>query len=258
MLEAIGERQSADRSSRRATACSSPTDGACIQTILVPDHRFATATARAPDWIERYVFPGCLIPSLGALASGGPVRRRSMLHERRRDRRPLRRDAASLARELPRPDRRGAAPRLRRALRTHLGLLPRVLRGGVPPAALLRRQLSWCFTSDWHEPPRMGHWALRCSAGPLALLLLRRSTSCSGARRTRPLVDAGWAVSLGCAPCSTQCSAPAELGARVLIAMTSRARARPHRLLVGRCSGAGRTVATPSSARRWRDAAASS
>ena len=39
---------------------------ACVQTILVPDRRWARYR-RTPDWIERYVFPGCLIPSLGAL-----------------------------------------------------------------------------------------------------------------------------------------------------------------------------------------------
>ena len=43
-----------------------PGGKACIQTILVPDERFARYRTNA-DWIERYVFPGCLIPSLGAL-----------------------------------------------------------------------------------------------------------------------------------------------------------------------------------------------
>ena len=42
------------------------------RTRLRPDDprsrtRATAATARHPDWIERYVFPGCLIPSLGAL-----------------------------------------------------------------------------------------------------------------------------------------------------------------------------------------------
>ena len=39
---------------------------ACIQSILIPDHRF-DRYRRSPDWIERYVFPGCLIPSLAEL-----------------------------------------------------------------------------------------------------------------------------------------------------------------------------------------------
>jgi cyclopropane-fatty-acyl-phospholipid synthase len=40
---------------------------AAVQTILVPDQRWERYR-RTPDWIERYVFPGCLIPSLEALA----------------------------------------------------------------------------------------------------------------------------------------------------------------------------------------------
>jgi cyclopropane-fatty-acyl-phospholipid synthase len=39
---------------------------ACIQSIFIPDHRF-DRYRRSPDWIERYVFPGCLIPSLAEL-----------------------------------------------------------------------------------------------------------------------------------------------------------------------------------------------
>jgi cyclopropane-fatty-acyl-phospholipid synthase len=67
MIEAIGERQlptffaAVDRLLAR--------DGtACVQSILVPDERWPRYR-RTPDWIERHVFPGCLIPSLGALRS---------------------------------------------------------------------------------------------------------------------------------------------------------------------------------------------
>jgi cyclopropane-fatty-acyl-phospholipid synthase len=65
MLEAIGEKQFATF----FAACDEllePGGLACIQTILVPDDRYARYRA-TPDWIERYVFPGCLIPSLSAL-----------------------------------------------------------------------------------------------------------------------------------------------------------------------------------------------
>jgi cyclopropane-fatty-acyl-phospholipid synthase len=65
MIEAIGERQFPTY----FAACErllAPGGLACIQTILVPDERF-DRYRRSPDWIERYVFPGCLIPSLGAL-----------------------------------------------------------------------------------------------------------------------------------------------------------------------------------------------
>jgi cyclopropane-fatty-acyl-phospholipid synthase len=44
-----------------------PGGRAAVQTILVPEQRWARYR-RTPDWIERYIFPGCLIPSLEALA----------------------------------------------------------------------------------------------------------------------------------------------------------------------------------------------
>jgi cyclopropane-fatty-acyl-phospholipid synthase len=65
MLEAIGDDQwptyfgAIDR-------LLAPGGRAVVQTILIPDARFARYRS-TPDWIERYVFPGCLIPSLAAL-----------------------------------------------------------------------------------------------------------------------------------------------------------------------------------------------
>ncbi len=44
-----------------------PGGRAAVQSILVPEQRWSRYR-RTPDWIERYVFPGCLIPSLEALA----------------------------------------------------------------------------------------------------------------------------------------------------------------------------------------------
>ena len=67
MLEAIGEKQfptyfaAIDR-------LLIPGGRACVQTILVPDNRY-DRYRKAPDWIEQYIFPGCLIPSLSALAA---------------------------------------------------------------------------------------------------------------------------------------------------------------------------------------------
>jgi cyclopropane-fatty-acyl-phospholipid synthase len=75
MLEAIGEREfptyfaAIDR-------FLEPGGSACVQTILVPDERWDRYRT-SPDWIERYVFPGCLIPSLGALT--GAMTRASRL-----------------------------------------------------------------------------------------------------------------------------------------------------------------------------------
>ena len=74
MLEAIGDDQwptyfgAIDR-------LLAPGGRAVVQTILIPDARFERYR-RTPDWIERYVFPGCLIPSLAAL---GPALARTRL-----------------------------------------------------------------------------------------------------------------------------------------------------------------------------------
>ncbi len=65
MLEAIGERQFSTYF-ETIDRLLEPGGVACIQTILVPDERWVRYR-KTPDWIERYVFPGCLIPSLGAL-----------------------------------------------------------------------------------------------------------------------------------------------------------------------------------------------
>ena len=43
-----------------------PGGRAAVQTILVPEQRWDRYRT-TPDWIERYIFPGCLIPSLEAL-----------------------------------------------------------------------------------------------------------------------------------------------------------------------------------------------
>ncbi len=79
MLEAIGESQfgtyfeAIDR-------LLEPNGLACVQTILIPDDRWKRYR-RSPDWIERYVFPGCLIPSLTALTRAMTSSSRLMVHD---------------------------------------------------------------------------------------------------------------------------------------------------------------------------------
>ena len=136
MLEAIGEKQF----ETYFAACDrllAPGGRACIQTILVPDARY-DRYRKTPDWIERYVFPGCLIPSLGALTQAMKATRLQVARPRG-DRPELRRDAPPLAHPLRRAARGGRAARLRRALPPHLGLLPRLLRGGLRDALAPRR-----------------------------------------------------------------------------------------------------------------------
>ncbi len=52
-----------------------------MQTILVPDDRW-DRYRQSPDWIERYIFPGCLIP-VARRARRRPRRARSrlLIHE---------------------------------------------------------------------------------------------------------------------------------------------------------------------------------
>ena len=68
MFEAIGE---AEHATYFATLdrLLAPAGIAVVQTIAVPDSRFERYRRR-PDWIQRYVFPGSLIPSVGLFARG--------------------------------------------------------------------------------------------------------------------------------------------------------------------------------------------
>lgn len=79
MLEAIGERQLGTYFAALDRLLA-PDGIACVQTILVPDERW-DRYRKAPDWIERYVFPGCLIPSLSAIARSAASSSRLMIHE---------------------------------------------------------------------------------------------------------------------------------------------------------------------------------
>jgi cyclopropane-fatty-acyl-phospholipid synthase len=65
MLEAIGADQFGTYFATIDRVLA-PGGRAAVQTILVPEQRWERYR-RTPDWIERYVFPGCLIPSLESL-----------------------------------------------------------------------------------------------------------------------------------------------------------------------------------------------
>jgi cyclopropane-fatty-acyl-phospholipid synthase len=75
MLEAIGADQFGTYFATIDRVLA-PGGRAAVQTILVPDQRWRQYRS-TPDWIERYIFPGCLIPSLEALT--GAATRHSRL-----------------------------------------------------------------------------------------------------------------------------------------------------------------------------------
>ena len=109
-----------------------------IQAITMDHDRFL-ATRRSFSWIQKYIFPGGIIPSLQAVDEHprGP-------HHAARDaaaRAPaaLRPDPAPVAGTLPRPVAPHPRPGLRRDLPPHVGVLPRLQRGRLPQR-LPRRQ----------------------------------------------------------------------------------------------------------------------
>lgn len=65
MLEAVGY-EFLPRYFATVAAALRPGRRAVIQSITMPDERFATYR-RSVDWMQTYIFPGSLIPSLGAI-----------------------------------------------------------------------------------------------------------------------------------------------------------------------------------------------
>ena len=76
MFEAIGFKQFPTYF-RTIDRLLAPNGLACIQTIAIPDHRFERYR-RTEDWIQRYIFPGSLLPSLSAITRAAT--RSSELH----------------------------------------------------------------------------------------------------------------------------------------------------------------------------------
>jgi cyclopropane-fatty-acyl-phospholipid synthase len=78
MIEAIGARQFG----AFFAACDrllAPGGRVAIQAIMLPDQRYESYRRR-PDWIERYIFPGSLVPSLGTLARAMAASSRLVLY----------------------------------------------------------------------------------------------------------------------------------------------------------------------------------
>ena len=122
--------RSGGRSSSGACAtCSHRAARVALQTITIEEARFEDYR-RHPDFIQRYIFPGGMLPSPerfaeAARAQGLAVCDTALLRQQ------LRGDTVAVGRAL----RGGAARRvragLRRAVRTHVALLPVVLPRGL-------------------------------------------------------------------------------------------------------------------------------
>ena len=117
------------RSSRRAIAALRPGGRLSLQVDHVPGCRLR-ATARGANWIQTYIFPGGLCPSLAVIERA--TRDTALLIGGVTDIaadyvRTLRRVADG----VPRQARRGPRARVRRAVHPDVGLLPGLERGGL-------------------------------------------------------------------------------------------------------------------------------
>ncbi len=101
-----------------------------LQVITIQDSMFPSYR-RELDFIQRYVFPGGMLPSPHILKKLGE-RFGVPRHPRARLRTGLRQHARQMAQPLPRRLAEPHAARLRRALPPAVGVLPRLLRGRFP------------------------------------------------------------------------------------------------------------------------------
>jgi cyclopropane-fatty-acyl-phospholipid synthase len=79
MLEAVGYEFLPDYFARCARALA-PGGRLAIQTITMPEDRF-DAYRRGVDWMQTYIFPGTLIPSLGAIRAAAPMFELADVHD---------------------------------------------------------------------------------------------------------------------------------------------------------------------------------
>ncbi len=78
MLEAIGEAE-LDTYFRTCDRLLAPNGVVCIQVIAMPDQRFERYR-RTRDWIQEYIFPGSLLPSLEAIVKATTRSSRLIMH----------------------------------------------------------------------------------------------------------------------------------------------------------------------------------
>ena len=110
-------------------------DGAMLlQTITVDDQWFPNYHG-TPDWIEKHIFPGGELASVGEMLSSlARTTSLSMYHAENFGTH-YARTLARLARPVPSEPRSRARARVRRALHSHVGSVSRLLRSRIPRAA---------------------------------------------------------------------------------------------------------------------------
>ena len=125
MIEAVGE-EYWETYFRQIDELLAPGGAVAIQAILMEHHRLM-ATRGSFGWIQKYIFPGGLIPSLQAIREVTRDRTNLRVERVHAFGGRLRRDAAPLARDLPRAVAEHPRAGLRRDLPADVGVLPRLL-----------------------------------------------------------------------------------------------------------------------------------
>ncbi len=129
MLEAVGAEYYRDFFSACGKALK--TGGSMSVQVITFPHDAYEAQLRGANWIQRYIFPGGVLPSLAAIEASLEGTQ-LLVTGRAGHPRQLRAHPADVADELLRTPRRGARHGLRRPLHPHVGLLPVHQRGGLP------------------------------------------------------------------------------------------------------------------------------
>jgi hypothetical protein len=96
MIEAVGP-QYLDAYFQACSRLLRPDGQMLLQGIVMPEHRYP-AYLRSADFIQRYVFPGSALVSIGAISASLGRATRLLDQSRRGPRAPLRRHAPALAR----------------------------------------------------------------------------------------------------------------------------------------------------------------
>ena len=194
-----------------------PGGRAAIQAITMDHDRFL-ATRRSFSWIQKYIFPGGIIPSLQAVDDALAAHTTLRVTRQRELRAALRPDAAPVAGTLPRPVAPHPRPGLRRDLPPHVGVLPRLQRGRLPQR-LPRREPAPADQEAGMKLNGKVAWVVGGSSGigaAVARELVRRgATVAISARRKEQLHDVAGGDMLVLPADVTDAAAVAAAAARV-------------------------------------------